>query len=91
MEKPLGGLHEHEEMEENQKQTLDSNDMMVPIKRRRKMKVTKGMKKVQEIYLQRLVVVEDKDRSGAQTSTKKKRKRKSKDPHNEEYYFPDDI
>lgn len=55
------------------------------------MKVTKSMKKTQEIYLQRLVVLEDRERTGAQTTTtKKKRKKKSKEPH-EEYYFPDDI
>jgi hypothetical protein len=48
----------------------------IPKGRRKKLKVTKSMKRTQEIYLQRLVVLEDKDRPAA-TSLKKKRKRRN--------------
>lgn len=47
------------------------------------------MKRTQEIYLQRLMVLEDQNRHNVQTSLKKKKKKK-KDAQ-EEYYFPDGL
>jgi hypothetical protein len=60
--------------------------MEIPKGRRKKLKVTKSMKRTQEIYLQRLVVLEDKDRGAINTALKKRRKKKRKT--SEEYQFP---